>query len=271
MKMPNTFKQLQPVRVNKKEESNTHYKVLFPNAIQIDLQFYNSDNGYRYLLVAVNTVSQGLDFQEIKNKTPTSIINAMQKILDRKLVGEDIKYISCDNGTEFLNKTFLDWCTSKGIIVRSGRAGRHNQTAYVDAFSLVISKVLGIKSTIEQEEKNKINNKVNQKKWVCHLSKLRVLLNEKLVKVAVVSDFFKKSSAKPKFRLGEMVFVRLEKPVDVNDNKLSGRFRLGDFYYEKKPRKIVDIKHTYDNNPPRFCVEGIKTATFASWELIPAK
>jgi len=266
----NIYKQLQPVRVDKKEEKRTHYKVLFPNAIQCDLQFWPSDNGYRYLVTCINTVSQGVDFEAIKSKSAEVVIKALEKILERKLVGEDIKYISVDNGSEFVNEKFIKWASDHHYVVRVGRVGRHNQIAYVDYLSLIISKVLNIKCTIEQDEKIKAKKKSIMKHWVQYLPKLREVLNDKEVKVKLISDFFTKSKEKPKFKIGELVFVRNEQPRGNQDEKLSGKFRTGDFFYDRTPRKIVDIKHTYDNNPPRYIVEGIKNATFASWELIKA-
>ena len=172
---------------------------------------------------------------------------------------------------KFLNKQFLDWCTKKGITVRSGVVKRYSQHAVVDSFCNIISSVLAIKTTIEQAELNKINNDNNQRMWLKYLPKLRELLNDKEIKVKLIREFFTKSEKQPKLKIGQWVHVKNEAPIDVNDNRLGFAFRQGDYRFSKQPYKIIGIKHTYDGNPPRYIVDDHKHATYSAWELLPVE
>ena len=41
--------------------------------------------------------------------------------------------------------------------------------------------------------------------------------------------------------VGQKVRIPLDKPENINNKRLSGKFRAGDRRYEKEPRKIVDV------------------------------
>lgn len=272
----NTFKQLQIPKITKKEKAK--YMPLLPGTVQTDLQFWNNDNGYRYLLVCVDIVNKGIDFEAIKDKTPKSIIDGFTNIFKRRYiyqhpVNEDLypRVIYSDSGSEFDNAELLKWYTKHKIKYRHGRAGRKSQTAVVEAFNSMISKLLAVKTTIEQKELNKTNDIANNRQWVKYLPKLREVMNDKNVKVKAIIDFFNntpKVDKKLLLSVDDKVFVINEKPRDINDNKLPGRFRIGDFRYEQVPRKIVSVIANASGNPVRYAVEGIKNATFSRGELI---
>ena len=121
---------------------------------------------YKYLLIGVNLVSKGVDFSAVSTKSAVDIIEGLDAMLKRPYIGKDIKFIYCDRGSEFINKQFLDWCAKRGITVRSGVVKRYSQHAVVDSFCRIISSVLAIKTTIEQSELNKVNDKANQREWL---------------------------------------------------------------------------------------------------------
>jgi hypothetical protein len=53
------------------------YNTLEIGNLQADLQFWNDNAGYKYLLVVVDIVSKNIDFEAIKNKEPNSIISGL--------------------------------------------------------------------------------------------------------------------------------------------------------------------------------------------------
>jgi hypothetical protein len=250
------------------------YNTLEIGNLQADLQFWNDNAGYKYLLVVVDIVSKNIDFEAIKNKEPNSIISGFETILNRDYIFEHNKQtivyprsITVDDGGEFKGE-FIKWCTDNEISLRTGRAGRKKQTSIVETYNYYISKLLAIKTTLQQA-KDKTKNKVSQRQWVIHLPKLRTIMNDKEVKPKMINDFFtlKPISKNQLLNLGDKVYVILEKPKDVNDNQLTGNFRTGDYRFDKTPRRIEQRIYTLSNNPIRYVISGIKNATFARSEL----
>lgn len=250
------------------------YKTFKPGYCQADLQFWNVDKGYRYLLVVVDIESKRLDVEAVKDKTQESIIAAMEAIFKRTYVFDhDTKTIvypnimMTDSGSEFGEK-FIEWCTKNNITKKTSRPGRKQQSSVVEGFNLVISKILAIKTTLDQNNAKR-KGRLEQRHWIKYLPKLRKALNDKDVNERVVSDFFKFAKVLPSqlLPIGTPVHVILEKPLDVQDNKLSGKFRTGDYRYEKKARKITNRIYNLSGNPIRYVVDGIPSSTFARSEL----
>jgi hypothetical protein len=76
----------------------------------------------------------------------------------------------------------------------------------------------------------------------------------------------------PKFKLGELVYRRLEKPLDSFGNKYhNSTFRAGDVRFEMVPRKIVKVLVYSSPNPWRYILNEIPNVSYAEAELMPAK
>ena len=106
-----TFKRLQVPRRTKKDEAK--YKPFLPGEIQADLQFWNNDGGYKYLLVAVDIVTKAIDVVDLDAKTPDEIIRGFNQILYSKTHPyiDFVRVIHTDRGSEFNNETFKKWCS----------------------------------------------------------------------------------------------------------------------------------------------------------------
>lgn len=262
---------LNPVRYAKEDKAK--YKVLGAGTVQMDLQFWNVDRGYRYLLVAVDIFSKRIDLEALKDKEQKTIIDAVETIFTRSYIyDKDGQYhvlpnvIVTDPGTEF-GKSFIDWCSTHNIVKRTPRVARKQQTAVVEGFNYVISRILAIRTTNDQYNAKK-RNRVEQRQWVRYLPKLREVLNDKDVNEVLISKFFKFAETKPSqlLRIGDKVHVALEKPHDVNQNKLTGKFRTGDYRYEQEPREILNRIYNLSGNPVRYVVSGYPNVTFARSE-----
>ena len=78
------FALLQIPQITKNDKSK--YKNLMGGNVQADLQFWNENAGYRYLLVIVDVVTKRIDVEPIKNKFPSDIIKAFEEIFKRKYI-----------------------------------------------------------------------------------------------------------------------------------------------------------------------------------------
>lgn len=268
-----TFKLLQIPKYSKNDVAT--YSTFKPGYCQADLQFWNVDKGYRYLLVVVDIHTKRIDVEALEDKTQESVIAGMNNIFSRTYIFDHDantivfpNIIMTDAGTEFGSK-FIEWCTANKITKKTSRVARKQQTSVVEGFNLVISKVLAIKTTMDQNNAKR-KGKLEQRHWVKYLPDLRIVLNDKEVNDRVVSDYFQFAKVTPSqlLRIGETVHVILERPLDVQDNKLSGKFRTGDYRYEKVGRKITNRIYNLSGNPIRYVVDGIPNATFARSDLM---
>ena len=76
----------------------------------------------------------------------------------------------------------------------------------------------------------------------------------------------------PKFKIGDIVYHRLEIPVDKTGTKLQdGRFRQGDTRFDLlHPRKIVQVFAYSSPNPYRYQLEDMPNVSYAEAELLLA-
>lgn len=267
------YKLLETPKFNKDDKAL--YSTFQPGHCQADLQFWNDDNGYKYLLVIVDIKTKFIDVEPLKDKTQETIIKGCENIFKREYIYKknDDKIvlpntIMTDAGSEFGSK-FVDWCEDHNITKKTARQGRKQQTAVVEGFNLVISKILAIRTTLDQVNAKNKKGRNEQRHWVKYLPNLRVVLNDKDVNDTLIENFFKFSKVNKNqiLKIGDKVHVILEKPLDVNDNRLSGKFRTGDYRFDKKAHKITNRIYNLSGNPIRYVVDGYPNNTFARSEL----
>ena len=108
---------------------------------QIDLLDYykysKKNNGFHFLLVAVDVFTRKAYIEPCKSKSPEDTVKAFKKIVnDSKPMG-----IYHDNGKEWLGafKKFVD---SEGIMSMSNQINDHNALGIVDRFSRTIKEMI---------------------------------------------------------------------------------------------------------------------------------
>ena len=76
----------------------------------------------------------------------------------------------------------------------------------------------------------------------------------------------------PKYKINDLVYRRLEVPVDKFGNRLHNtKFRQGDNRYEVSvPRKVVQVLAYSSPNPWRYILDTLPNVSYAEQELIPA-
>jgi hypothetical protein len=67
--------------------------------------------GFKYLFNAIDMSSRCVYSQALKNKTDTEVLKAFKQIYKQS----QIRAIQSDNGSEFINKKFVDFLNKNGI------------------------------------------------------------------------------------------------------------------------------------------------------------
>jgi transposase InsO family protein len=81
----------------------------------IDVQRWSKENnGFRYILIVLDSFSRKMYTQAIKDKRGNTLIMAMKKVL--KQMPKLPRYANSDQGSEFIHKGFQEFLKSKGII-----------------------------------------------------------------------------------------------------------------------------------------------------------
>ena len=100
------------ILLHKRPELPKHYIPIiakYPNEIlQIDLldvsNLHSSNDGVRYIALAIDIFSRKLYGEPMKNKTAESVVKAFTHIIEKT---KPIK-IQCDQGKEFISKSFKE-------------------------------------------------------------------------------------------------------------------------------------------------------------------
>lgn len=242
---------------------------------QADILFMpTTKKKYKYLLTMVDLWSDEIDAEPLKTKTSDEVLEAMKKIFKRGVLKEPKASIRTDSGTEFLGsvKKFL---YDKSIYHSITQPGRHRQTGSIEN----VNKLLGHFLLTYLHNKEDASNK-QYNEWTDILTPLIYELNllrkrkdedlyahnkNKLLDLNVVSK-------KPKYKVGDIVYRKLDIPKDAlnNEQLQDPRFRSGDLRFDKnEPRKIIKILY-YPNNI-RYMLSHHPNVSYTEKELMPAE
>lgn len=87
--------------------------------IQIDLLDLTGlkrfNNGYKFLLTAIDTFSRKVAISPIKSKKTSEVLLAFKSIMKRMKEWNKLKYVQSDKGTEFCSRLFQKYLTEKNI------------------------------------------------------------------------------------------------------------------------------------------------------------
>jgi len=104
-----------------------------PGHLQIDLVGHDGGiaSGEFCFTLAVTDVCTGwTERRAVRNKAARWVLAALQEI--RRTIPFPIIELHPDNGSEFINKMFLDYCHTHSLTVSRGRPGRKNDNCYVE-------------------------------------------------------------------------------------------------------------------------------------------
>lgn len=249
-----------------KEKAKIHFAPNYKNeVIQCDLLYLPHDQGYKYVLVAVDIGSRLCDAEPLKNREATTVLKALERIFKRKIVNEPHEIV-VDSGAEFQGE-FINHFQSIGIKVRVAQVNRHRQVGLVESRNKSIGDWLMKRMTAQE-----LNTGVVSTEWVKYLGEVVKRLNKK----------FEIKNPKPNesnemkcldghcelLQIGDLVRHPLDYAINVHDEKrVHGKFRSADIKYSLRPTKITFIKLSPDN-VPLYGLEG-KKALYSKEVLIP--
>jgi hypothetical protein len=240
-----------------------------------DLLFLpTTKQGYKYLLVICDLASKKFDIEPIKNKTSKSVLEAMKTIYKRNYVKIPFSSIQTDSGNEFKHDVdnFLE---SRDITHKITLPHRHSQNSMIESLNKQLGRLLNGYMNYKEIETNKRYNE-----WTDILQIVRTELN-KIRAVKLPKDKHENMMDIPtpqqikqdsKFSIGDVVYRKLDYPQDaLGHDQPTANFRVGDFRFEKTPRKITRVIIMNKNVPYRYMVEGIKNASFTDAQLMESK
>lgn len=256
-KTVNVVDKLTEVPVKDKGPNMPHFQPIAAGICQqADLLFLPEDGGYKYALVVADIGGHRLvDAEPIKTKDAATVLEAFQKIYERKIIPIPSSSLEVDPGSEFKG-VVQAWFGSKGVHIRTGKTGRHRQQAIVERKNQMIGKALFRRMSAQEVLTGEVS-----KEWVTDLPKLITVLNKiaerkKLKKIEDFPDIPAKGSAKILLEKGDKVRAILEQPKDkITGKVLNGKFRSTDDRWAPKERTIKEVL-IGPGLPPQYLLEG---------------
>ena len=276
-------KTIQKPRFYNKVKENTLLKEDYN--FMADLLFLpTTKEGYKYLFVIVDLATDEFDYQPLTDKTPSEIVKALYTIDKRpyiKIHFNQGQSIRTDDGNEFKG-SFNKWLYQHSILHRIARPNRHIQLSNVERLNGILGKLLnGYMNSIEETTGKPY------REWTDKLDFIREKLND-IRRKKLPDNIFtyiyplfnaykqidsKKSEKpqyeeiKPKYKVGDLVYVVLESPENALGKKMKGLFRNGDYRLTREPHKILQL--LYYHGPPyyRYIVNGFPNVSYQEAEL----
>jgi hypothetical protein len=251
-------------QVTLKEDYNMMLDLLFLPSIK--------ETEKAYALIMVDLATDEFDIEPITDKEPSTILSATKKIFKRPYLNKPYASIRTDSGKEFLGE-FKDWMYNESILHRIALPARHTQVSNVESLNRQIGRLLNGYMNTQELKTGQVS-----KEWISALPIIRKELNAYRKKSPKDLEKIEKKTPElnldkePLFNVGDLVYRKLDTPENALGDKQSGKFREGDYRYDRQPRKILQIfyyngkKQTY-----RYMINGLKNASFTESQLKEAE
>jgi hypothetical protein len=252
-------KQLPKIKANEFENIKTIVPPKEHYNYQMDyLELPKTKKQFNRLLVIVDLATNKLDFEPTKNKSSETTLKAMKKIFDRGILPMPYASIRTDGGAEFKGPV-KNYLYEESILHSIGLTARHKQQANVESANRQLGKLLNAYMNTKEFDTGKV-----YREWTDIIDILREELNKlryKKPKNKPISI----TTNKPKYEVGDLVYRKLETPLNALGQKQYGKFREGDIRIELTPREIVQV--LYYPKSIRYMLSGIKNASYHEKEL----
>ena len=259
----------------RKAKQFTHVKDNIPREKALNymadlLSLPKTQKGFKYLLVMTDLSTNEFDVEEMKTKTADATLEAMKNIFKRGILKQPYSSIQTDNGGEFMG-SFQQYLKAHNIYHGKSLPDRHSQQSNVERLNRELGRIFnGYMNKVEEETGKPYSE------WTDILDIVREKLNE-IRKVAeqntaTVDYKFPNVTKGPKYEVGEMVYRLLDAPTNaLGHPQPTKQFRVGDYVWEKHPRKIEAVYYYSDPVPYRYKLAGIKNASFTERQLKPSE
>lgn len=259
--------------------------------IQADLLFLPETKKYKYLLTVVDIASNECEFEPLKNKNSSTVLNAIKTIFKRGIIKEPKYTIMTDSGTEFKSE-FHEYFFKRNIWHKIALPGRHKQQVFVERLNYTLGLLIfGYLNSVMMKKGKPFND------WVSFLPKLREILNNKkngriketMTKKQYINDYVHEVSEppliktvknkkivytqeKPYYKVGDLVHYKLDYPEDVFNLKLGGqKFRAGDYRFSRESHPITKVLNFNSEPYFRYLVKSRPGVSYSKDELLKSK
>ena len=228
-------------------------------SVQVDLLYLPNDNGYKYVLTAIDDATRLADAEPLKSSSAAAVLAAFKKILRRKYIQKPTIRLESDGGGEFKG-VFQKWLDSNGIDHKVGRPGRSRQQALVEG----MNRLLGV-AIFTKQNADELRTGEESKDWVSDLPTVIRIYNQHTKKTRKSPEQRMKEVPPPQCKgsscelleKGDKVHVVKEKPSSIVDGKrLAGKFRATDLRWTVGTHTIIKVV-VRAGSPPLYKVDGI--------------
>lgn len=261
-----------PVKIKKKfSKTKDNIPLIQDYNFMADLlELPETKKGFKYLLVVVDLATDEFDIEPITNNKSLTVVDAMKRMFKRRYLKKPYASIRTDGGAEFKD-AFHKYCYENNILHKIGVAGRHQQMSNVERLNRELGRLFnGYMNGIEEQTGK------TYKEWVEVVPKVRKMLNDfrKKPEGNPFTDIYPTAdlTVQPKYKVDDVIYRKSEKPLDALGNKQpTQNFRVGDYRWERIPRKIVRVLRYAGKVPIRYILENLPNVAYAEYELMPAE
>ena len=224
---------------------------------------------FKYLLVCDDLATDEFDIEPLKNKDAATVLTALQTMFKRNYIKKPKYSLATDSGSEFKG-VFHKWLFDENIYHKVALPNRHTQQSSVESLNKQLERVLnGYMNKVEEETREPYNE------WTDVLDDIRKEMNKFRKKPeynpVTTTTKIHKTKLEPLFKVGDIVYRQSDVPLNaLGNSQPTNNFRVGDYRYEKVPKKIIKIIYMSDNPPYRYMLDGIPNASFTEMQLLPA-
>jgi hypothetical protein len=227
-------------------------------------------NKNKYILVCVDLATREFDIEPIKNKEPKTILQAFKSMFKRSYIKEPKYSMSTDGGSEFKGDV-AKWLYEKSIYHKVASKDRHSQQSMVETLNKQLERLFnGYMNKVEEQTKQIYNE------WDIITDVVRTELNKirKVEEVDPVSEVYPtfKGVSLPKFKVGDIVYRQSDVPLNALGHEQNiKKWRVGDYRFEKIPKKITKVLYFSGNVPYRYMLKGVPLASYTEAQLLKAE
>lgn len=235
------------------------------------LELPKTKNGFKYLLVVIDLATDAFDIEPIKSKESKETLNGLKTIFKRKWIKKPKVSITTDGGNEF-KSVFNKFLEDENIYHKTALPYRHKQLGNVENLNKQLGRLLNGFMNSKEVETGKV-----YREWDTILPIIRTDLNKHRAK-DIPNNPYNQSppdfnlQENPKFKIGDVVYYKLDYPENALGNKQStANFRVGDYRFSKIPKKIVNVL-LYPKQPTfRYMLKDMPNVSYNEYELKLAK